>query len=205
MQKNCILQLKIKIQKMNSAKSLIFILFIMITIDIDAQLIDKKINASDTTVKISSKADAFTLLETGSIVPDFLITTINGVKYQLSALKGKTLVLNFFTLSCPMCMKELPLLEKEIWLRFKDREDVVILAIGREEPVDKLIVYKEKKKLSIPMASDPNRAVFSLFAIQNVPRNIVINKEGKLVLSEVGFTEEKAADLFQLIENEIKK
>jgi len=149
--------------------------------------------------------DEYTLLKTGSTVPDFTLTTIDGNKVEMKALKGKTVFLNFFTLSCPMCMIELPLLEKKIWEKYKNRTDIVIIAIGREEPVDKLIAFREKKKLTIPIAYDLKREVYALFALQSVPRNIVIDKNGKLVLTEVGFKEENAEELFKMIETELNK
>ncbi len=173
-----------------------------------AQSSDKSTANKDSLTSLTNTVvdlNAFTIMKTGSIVPDFELTTIGGKTFQLSKQKGKTIFLNFFTLVCPNCMKELPVLEKEIWQKYKNNPNVVILIIGREEPVNKLKKFKSKKRFTFPIAPDPERKVYSLFASQYVPRNIVIDKEGKLVLTEVGFSEEKSSTLIQSIKNELDK
>jgi peroxiredoxin len=176
-----------------------FLILGLFTQEISSQMIENNDNKNTQGTENQSNMDAFTLMKPGELVPDFTLYSLDGKEIKFSELNGKTVFLNFFTLSCPMCMKELPLLEKEIWEQFKHRSDVVIMAIGREEPLDKLIAFREKKNLQMPVFADPRREVYSLFASQYVPRNIVINKEGRLVLTEVGFTEEKAAELFEQI------
>jgi peroxiredoxin len=165
---------------------------------------NKQDDSTSTAPIVEHKPESTTLLHVGQQVPDFTLTTIDGKSVQLSKLKGKTVFLNFFTLSCPMCMKELPVIEKEIWEQYKNNENIVILTVGREEPVDKLIDFHKKKKFSIPMAFDPERKVYALFAEKYVPRNIVINTEGKIVLTEVGFTDETAEQTIAMIKNAIE-
>jgi peroxiredoxin len=186
-------------------KTLIFIIILFITFmtyKITAQNNPLEIK-KDSIIKIENQANDYelsTILKTGSLVPDFTIKTIDGIEFKLSELKGKTVFINFFTLSCPSCMKELPVFEKEIWQKYKDNKNVVILIVGREETVDKLKAFRDEKQFTFPLASDPKREVYALFAIQYVPRNIIIDKEGKLVMTEVGFTEEKSAELLQKIQ-----
>jgi peroxiredoxin len=148
--------------------------------------------------------ESTTLLKVGTFVPDFSLTNSDGRKFQLSDFKGKTVFINFFTLSCPSCMKELPIIEKEIWTKYKDNKDIEILIVGREEKLEKLIEFRDKKQFTFPIISDIDRKVYTIFASKYVPRNIIINKEGKLVFTEVGFTDDKFKLLLQKIESEIK-
>jgi peroxiredoxin len=169
-----------------------------------------KVNSiqKDSIMSINSELnemEANTLMKKGTIIPDFSLTTLDGKTIQISEFRGKTVFINFFTLSCPNCMKELPLIENEIWFKYKNNKNVVILIVGREETIEKLREFREKKQFTFPMASDTERKAYSLFASKYVPRNIVIDKEGKLVFSEVGFTEEKSKELFQNIEYELNK
>jgi peroxiredoxin len=161
----------------------------------------------DTTIiSDSSESDmeASTILKVGANVPEFSINTLDGRILKISELRGKTVFLNFFTLSCPMCMKELPLFEKEIWQKYKANQNIVILIVGREESIEKLKAFYEKNQFTFPMAFDAEREVYSLFASKYVPRNIIIDKEGKLVMTEVGFNEAKANELFQKIDSLLK-
>jgi peroxiredoxin len=164
-------------------------------------------NETKTTKEPDYEAEyqANTLLKAGEMVPDFTLTTLKGKRFQLSELKGKTVFLNFFALTCPICIKELPELEKQIWQKYKDNDNIVILTIGREVPVDKLIEFRNKKGYTFPIASDTDRSVYAMFAEKYIPRNIIIDKEGKLVFTEVGYNEEKFANLIQEIEKQLQK
>ncbi|MFN2314251.1 MAG: TlpA family protein disulfide reductase [Bacteroidales bacterium] len=51
---------------------------------------------------------SFDITKVGQNVPDFSFITIDGKKYQMSELKGRTVLLVFFATWCSPCMKELP-------------------------------------------------------------------------------------------------
>ena len=175
--------------------SLIFLIFISMSFLINAQD-----NKADSLAMIADQK-ATTLMQPGEIVPDFSLTSLDGKKFQLSELKGKTVFLNFFALSCPICLKELPELEKQIWQKYKDNKNIVVMVIGREESDEKLIAFRDKNHYSFPIASDANREVYAMFGAKYIPRNIIINKDGMLVFTEVGFNPEKFSALISAIEN----
>jgi peroxiredoxin len=185
---------------------IVLIFFIDMTFKTFAQNNNIIYQKDTTIVSDSGESDmeASTILKVGAIVPEFSISTLDGRIIRLSELRGKTVFLNFFTLSCPMCMKELPLFEKEIWQKYKTNQNVVILIVGREETIEKLKAFHDKNQFTFPMAFDTERKVYSLFASKYVPRNIIIDKEGKLVMTEVGFIEAKSDELFQRIDNFLK-
>jgi len=167
-------------------------------------LMNAQDNKADSLSMIADQK-ATTIMQPGAIVPDFSLTTLDGKKLQLSELKGKTIFLNFFALSCPICLKELPELEKQIWQKYKDNKNIVVLVVGREESNEKLIAFRDKNKYTFPIASDANREVYAMFGAKYIPRNIIINKEGELVFTEVGFNTEKFSALILAIENAMKE
>ena len=146
---------------------------------------------------------ANTVMKVGTTVPDFTLPTLEGDKFKLSDHKGKAVFINFFGLRCPICLKELPELEQRIWLKYKNNKNLVILTIGREESIEKLTTFRDKKGYTFPIASDENRAVYAMFAKKYIPRNIIIDKEGKLVFTEVGFTKDKFSKLIKEIEKQV--
>lgn len=153
------------------------------------------------TVNYDADYKATTIMKVGTTVPDFTLTTLDGELFRLSDQKGKIVFINFFALTCPICIKELPMLEKQIWQKYKGNTDIVILCIGRQETKEKLTTFRDKKRYTFPIATDTNRAVYAMFAEKYIPRNIIIDKDGKLIFSEVGYNEEK----FQKLQEEIKK
>src|SRR5688572_27232831 len=44
--------------------------------------------------------------------PDFSLTSIDGKQFQLSELKGKVIMLNFWFIACAPCVAEMPLLNQ---------------------------------------------------------------------------------------------
>jgi peroxiredoxin len=186
--------------KINKLTNLtILILIIGINFSIKAQ------HSSADSLAALEDQKATTILQPGSKVPDFKLVTTEGKNIILSELKGKTVFLNFFALSCPICMKELPELEKLIWLKYKSNNSVVVLCVGREETNETLNAFREKKKYTFPMAPDTNRKVYSIFGTKYIPRNIVIDKEGILILTEVGYNEHKIKSIIEAIENDLNQ
>jgi len=50
------------------------------------------------------------------------------------------------------------------------------------------------------MGMDPNRKIYSKFATVTIPRNYVINKDGKIVYMEKGYTKELLNEMVREIE-----
>ncbi len=142
-------------------------------------------------------------LKEGDKAPEFTITTLDGKVFNTKELKGKTIYLNFFATWCGPCMKEIPHVEKEIWQTIKN-ENFVMLAIGREHSIEEMKKFKADKKLTMPIAADPKREVYSLFAPQNIPRNIVISKNGTVLWNKHGFEEGEFNEMIELIKKELK-
>jgi len=41
----------------------------------------------------------------------------------------------------------------------------------------------------LPFAPDPERDIYSLFAEKTIPRNVIIDKNGKISFQSIGYTE----------------
>jgi len=131
--------------------------------------------------------DEFTLVKTGEKAPDFTFETAPGKTVKLSDLKGKVVWINFFATWCGPCRKELPHLQEEVYDKYKDNGDFVLIILGREHSWEEVNKFKTEQGFSMPFSPDPGRAVFSLYAKQNIPRNFIIDKDGKIAFSSTGF------------------
>ena len=56
------------------------------------------------------------LVRTGDMAPDFVINEAGGKSYRLSELRGRVVMLQFTASWCSVCRKEMPYIEKEIWI-----------------------------------------------------------------------------------------
>jgi thiol-disulfide isomerase/thioredoxin len=99
----------------------------------------------------------------------------------MEELKGKVVVLQFTASWCSVCRKEMPHLEKEIWLPNKDK-DFLLVGVDYDEPIEKVVAFKEKMKTTYPMALDPEAEIFARFAKKRsgVTRNVVVDQSGKI-------------------------
>ncbi len=143
--------------------------------------------------------DEFTLVKEGQKAPDFTLKTASGKTQKLSDFRGKVVWINFFATWCPPCRKELPVLQKEVYDKYKDNENFVLMIIGREHNREEIEKFKTEQKFNMPFYPDPERKIFSVYASQNIPRNFIIDKDGKVVISSSGYTKKE----FEEIKNKV--
>ena len=143
------------------------------------------------------------ITEIGQIVPDFSLVTTDGDKLSMTGLRGKVVLINFFATWCGPCNLEMPHLEKAIWQSFKNK-DFLVLSIGREHAKAEVAQFKKEKNLSFPMAPDPDREIYKKFATMYIPRNIIVDKKGRIVLQEKGFNEDHLKHMITTIQELLK-
>jgi len=134
--------------------------------------------------------DSSNLLKVGDEIPEFTLKTLDGKTVSSDDLYGKVVLINFFATWCPPCNQELPLLEKDIWAKYKEDENFALLVIDREETADKVGQFVEKKKFTMPFYLDPQREIYGMFAKKDIPRNYLFNEESQLVLVSKGYSRE---------------
>jgi peroxiredoxin len=143
--------------------------------------------------------DEATLVKVGDNAPAFSITMEDGTVKNLSDLKGKVVWVNFFATWCPPCRKELPHLEKEVYNKFKDNSNFEVLVIGREHDWATVNKFKADNKYILPFYPDAKREIFSKYAKQSIPRNFIIDKDGKIAVASIGFNEKEFAEIIEKV------
>lgn len=148
--------------------------------------------------------DRDVLVKKGEKVPSFVVEMFDGRKIDVKDLRGKIVLINFWATWCPPCQEEMKRVQKEIIDRFKDK-DFVFLPISREETREQIARFRERHGYAFPMGLDPGREIFSKFAKSGIPRNFVIDRKGRIVYLEVGYTEESFAKLVETLERLLEK
>jgi len=121
------------------------------------------------------------IVKVGDKVPNIEMTLTDGAVTSLKELRGKVVVLQFTASWCGVCRREMPHIEKDIWLPHKDK-DLVIIGVDRDEPLEKALQLAEQTGITYPIALDPGAEIFGKFASKKsgVTRNVVIDRKGKI-------------------------
>ncbi|MDU1889369.1 MAG: TlpA disulfide reductase family protein [Dysgonomonas sp.] len=146
-------------------------------------------------------------VKVGDIAPDFEMSLPSGEKVKLSSLRGKIVMLQFTASWCGVCRKEMPHIEKEIWLKHKGNPEFALYGIDREEPADTVLKFAKTTKVTYPIGLDPNADIFGLFAEKKagITRNVIIDKEGKIVMLTRLFNMEEFNHMVTLIDSLLEK
>ena len=77
------------------------------------------------------------------------------------------------------------------------------MVIGREETAETVRTFRQEHAFSFPMAADPGREVYSLFATESIPRTMVVSPEGQIVYSKAGFYESDIVELNAILKGQL--
>lgn len=143
------------------------------------------------------------LVKVGDTAPDFKMEMPDGSFVQLSELRGKVIMLQFTASWCGVCRKEMPHIEEQIWQKHKDNEEFALYGIDREEPVEKITMMREATGVTYPIGLDPDASIFGKYAENNagITRNIIIDRDGKIVMLTRLFDEREFEIMVNLIDD----
>ncbi len=159
--------------------------------------------APEQVTKAAVEADSVGyIVKLGDIAPDFKCTLTDGSEVMLSSLRGKVVMLQFTASWCGVCRKEMPFIEKDIWLRHKDNPKFALIGIDRDEPVETVIDFGKKTGVTYPLALDPGADIFAKYALRDagITRNVLIDEQGKIVMLTRLYNEDEFASLVTKID-----
>ena len=142
------------------------------------------------------------IVRVGDIAPEMEMELTDGQKLKLSDLRGKVVMLQFTASWCGVCRKEMPFIESDIWQKHKANPNFALYGIDRDEPVETVKAFAEKTGVTYPLALDPGADHFAKYADRKagITRNVLIDKEGKIVMLTRLYNEEEFATLCKKID-----
>ncbi|WP_346864376.1 TlpA disulfide reductase family protein [uncultured Draconibacterium sp.] len=147
-------------------------------------------------------ADYGYIVELGQQLPSISMQLTDGTTVTTESLKGKVAMLQFTASWCSVCRKEMPHIESNIWQKHKENKDFVLIGVDMDEPLDKVLEFKETMKVTYPLALDPGAEIFYTFAAKNagVTRNVIVDKTGKIVYLTRLFKEDEFQEMVEVID-----
>ena len=111
----------------------------------------------------------------GYLAPDFELEDLTGEQIALSSLRGKTVVINFWSMGCSYCLQEMP--DFEAFNRSKP-EDVIVLMINLDKDRSRLAAYINNQGYSFNVLKDEVGDTARSYLIRGIPTTLVIGKDG---------------------------
>ncbi|MFC0298367.1 TlpA family protein disulfide reductase [Geobacillus jurassicus] len=144
--------------------------------------------------KVKSKSVLSTSLDSGKIgtnkgeiALDFELRSITGDNIQLSDLRGKTVILNFWATWCPPCRAEMPEMQK-FYENNKD-SNVEILAVNltnSERGSNAVSDFVEAKGITFKVVLDEQGDIGNLYGAITIPTSYIIDKNGVIRNKYIG-------------------
>ena len=151
-----------------------------------------------------TKTEATTLVGAGETAPGFTVELTDGSRLSLEELRGKVVLLNFWATWCPPCREELSHVQQQVIDRFAG-EEFVFLPISRGEERAAVEAFRAKTGYAFPMGLDTDETIYKRYATRFIPRNVLIDRTGRVVKATVGYDDEEFAELLRAADAEIQQ
>jgi thiol-disulfide isomerase/thioredoxin len=126
--------------------------------------------------------------------------TLDGKEFDLAALKGKVVLVDFWATWCGPCIAEIPNMTK-MYSAYKDR-GFEIIGISVDADREKLDSFLEKRKLPWPtlhdQAGEGKTSLSDHYGVMFIPLPILVDRDGKVVSLSA-----RGRELEQLLEKHI--
>lgn len=119
-------------------------------------------------------------IQIGDKLPDFSVRLNDDRLINRQLLEGKVSVIILFTVTCPDCQKQLPVIE-QVYKTYGDRDNISILGISRAQGEAEVGDFWKKRGYTFPYSAQDTREVYSLFAKSGVPRIYLSDGDGVVV------------------------
>jgi len=136
--------------------------------------------------------------------PDFTLPTFpNDAQISLQDFKGRVVYLDFWATWCPPCRKSFPWMD-EMHARYKD-DGLAIIAVSVDKKRELIEEFIKKMEPTFTIASDPSGAVAKSYKLRGMPSSYLIDRNGVLVKTHMGFRNKDKAKMEAAIKTLLEK
>jgi thiol-disulfide isomerase/thioredoxin len=123
-------------------------------------------------------------LATKKQAPPFEVTALDGTRFNLDAMGGRVVLIDFWATWCGPCNEELPHVKK-IAKEFAG-EPLVILSVSWDSDDAKWRQFIQKNEMTWMQYRDASHALSNAFGVEAIPHYFVIDTDGGLTTELVG-------------------
>ena len=131
---------------------------------------------------------------------DWYLVDTEGNRTNFKEVKGKIVLVSFWATWCPPCVAELPSFQK-LYNKYGEEVKFVFLANDKKEKVNQFL---DKKGYTIPVYYSGSETP-EVLEHGSIPTTYIIDKNGKIVVKEVGAADWASEKVFALLDQLIKQ
>nr|MDK2851173.1 hypothetical protein [Candidatus Cloacimonadota bacterium] len=127
----------------------------------------------------------FSLLSAATM-PDFRLPDMNGDNVSLKSLLGEgPIIIDFWADYCQPCKIAMPYLQ-ELLDKYEELK-VVLISLDAPRSQNRAKNYLRSRDYDFINLFDPERSIASILNVSNPPHTFIVDQEGTIVYSHVGF------------------
>ncbi|MFH1552506.1 MAG: TlpA disulfide reductase family protein [Candidatus Omnitrophota bacterium] len=121
----------------------------------------------------------------GSMAPDFTLEDLAGKSFSLSDVKGKVVILSFWSTTCSACKLEMPHFQT-LHEEYADK-DLVIIGVALDRfGIFVVKPFVDARGITFPILLADNEIEAAYGGIEWLPTTFVIDREGRIVEKREG-------------------
>ncbi len=130
------------------------------------------------------------------VAPEFSLPDLNGQTLNLSAYKGKVVLVDFWATWCAPCRKEIPRFV-ELQKQYGD-QGFQIVGISMDDSAGPVKDFYKEFNLNYPVVMGDEKTSDAYGGVLGLPVNIVVGRDGRIYAKHAGLID------LQALESEIK-
>ncbi len=130
--------------------------------------------------------------------PALALGGIDGKSYDLAALRGRVVLVNFWASWCPPCVREMPSMQR-LQQKMAD-QPFTILAVNMGESETEVRAFLDRIKVEFPILLDRDGAALKRWKVFVFPTSFVLGADGEIRYALFGELEWDRDEVVQIVE-----
>jgi cytochrome c biogenesis protein CcmG/thiol:disulfide interchange protein DsbE len=135
-------------------------------------------------VVVATRPSGDTTVAKGQPAPAIVGTTLDGAPFDLAALRGRPVIINFWGPTCVPCRDEFPLLKAKLTEHAAD--GLAVVGVLTDDPADPARTFVADEAATWPTVIDPNGALKKTYRVVGRPQSYFVDRNGILRSIQIG-------------------
>jgi thiol-disulfide isomerase/thioredoxin len=119
----------------------------------------------------------------GEAAPDFRYTMAGGHAHQLSELRGRVVLVNFWATWCAPCKEEMPDLQR---LADEYGDAVTVLGVNKLESLEAIGPFVRQMGVTFTLLGNPEGDISERYGAKNIPLTYFVRPDGTIGAVHIG-------------------